>query len=242
MWAMLMREINGSLGIPLLLPTLLQVLELTLRECHENLKQLPHLLSTCIFLNLHINELNIDSISIYVILFKMWTLIGILRCLKWRKWKCLKCQKKLKLSFFFSFPAKFVSFFFFVLLPLLKTNIFLPHFFPTVILFQKMLSPFSSPFSFSFFCNGSDYRHGLGRIYCQTINSSGALSGKRKQIETPRPNKPSSFANHFSKGLTYILQSCWAFFRSIFAPPPWKWKHSLSFLSFWIPPTRSSQY
>ena len=166
----------------------------------------------------------------------------MLRCLKWRKWKCLKCQKKLKLSFFFSFPAKFVSFFFFVLLPLLKTNIFLPHFFPTVILFQKMLSPFSSPFSFSFFCNGSDYRHGLGRIYCQTINSSGALSGKRKQIETPRPNKPSSFANHFSKGLTYILQSCWAFFRSIFAPPPWKWKHSLSFLSFWIPPTRSSQY
>ena len=135
MWAMLMREINGSLGIPLLLPTLLQVLELTLRECHKNLKQLPHLLSTCIFVNLHINELNIDSIWINVILFKTWTLISILNnvdLLELRKMKMFKLPKK-KLQncpSFFLFPQNLFyfssSFFFFSS----EQNIFLPHFSP----------------------------------------------------------------------------------------------------------------
>ena len=155
MWAMLMREINGSLGIPLLLPTLLQVLELTLRECHKNLKQLPHLLSTCIFVNLHINELNIDSIWIYVILFKTWTLIGILNnveVLELRKMKMFKLPKKnSKLPFFFFFSCKICLIFLLRSSSSPQNKTFS---FPTFLYCYpspKMLSQFSSPFSFSFF-------------------------------------------------------------------------------------------
>ena len=156
MWAMLMREINGSLGIPLLLPTLLQVLELTLRECHKNLKQLPHLLSTCIFVNLHINELNIDSIWINVILFKTWTLISILNnvdVLELRKMKMFKLPKK-KLQncpSFFLFPQNLFyfssSFFFFSS----EQNIFLPHFSPLLSFSKNVVSVFFSIFLLIFF-------------------------------------------------------------------------------------------